>query len=466
MRMTDFASLLVPDRGQKARPIHLVDKNSFEGWLKKRPAEDRALLAAHRFDGKTQHAFAILPRGNEFEVAAAVKDSKKLSPWCLAALAEKLPEGTYKLADGDPDLAGLGWLLAQHRFDAYRSKAKDDRGPRILASKEPAKIEPVVKLAEATALVRDLVDTPAADLGPAELEKAAADLANRSGAQLRVTSGAELAEGYPLIAAVGGAATPERAPRLIELEWGKPDDPRIALVGKGVCFDSGGLDLKPAAWMRIMKKDMGGAAHVLALAGLIIEARLPVRLHLLIAAVENAVSGAAYRPGDVVKSRKGLFVEVDNTDAEGRLILADALAKAVESKPELIIDFATLTGAARTALGPDLPATFVNRDDLASDLESASREVDDPIWRLPLWEPYDEHLKSDIADMSHTSGNAMAGAIYAALFLQRFVSPEIPWAHIDTWAWRDPGKPGRPKGGDALGLRAVFAALEARYSRT
>ena len=463
--MTDFASLLVPDRGQKARPIHLVDKNSFEGWLKKRPAEDRALLAAHRFDGKTQHAFAILPRGNEFEVAAAVKDSKKLSPWCLAALAEKLPEGTYKLADGDPDLAGLGWLLAQHRFDVYRSKAKDDRGPRILASKEPAKIEPVVKLAEATALVRDLVDTPAADLGPAELEKAAADLANRSGAQLRVTSGAELAEGYPLIAAVGGAATPERAPRLIELEWGKPDDPRIALVGKGVCFDSGGLDLKPAAWMRIMKKDMGGAAHVLALAGLIIEARLPVRLHLLIAAVENAVSGAAYRPGDVVKSRKGLFVEVDNTDAEGRLILADALAKAVESKPELIIDFATLTGAARTALGPDLPATFVNRDDLASDLESASREVDDPIWRLPLWEPYDEHLKSDIADMSHTSGNAMAGAIYAALFLQRFVSPEIPWAHIDTWAWRDPGKPGRPKGGDALGLRAVFAALEARYSR-
>jgi leucyl aminopeptidase len=464
--MTDFASLLVPDRGQKARPIHLVDKNSFEGWLKKRPAEDRALLAAHRFDGKTQHAFAILPRGNEFEVAAAVKDSKKLSPWCLAALAEKLPEGTYKLADGDPDLAGLGWLLAQHRFDVYRSKAKDDRGPRILASKEPAKIEPVVKLAEATALVRDLVDTPAADLGPAELEKAAADLANRSGAQLRVTSGAELAEGYPLIAAVGGAATPERAPRLIELEWGKPDDPRIALVGKGVCFDSGGLDLKPAAWMRIMKKDMGGAAHVLALAGLIIEAKLPVRLHLLIAAVENAVSGAAYRPGDVVKSRKGLFVEVDNTDAEGRLILADALAKAVESKPELIIDFATLTGAARTALGPDLPATFVNRDDLASDLESASREVDDPIWRLPLWEPYDEHLKSDIADMSHTSGNAMAGAIYAALFLQRFVPPEIPWAHIDTWAWRDPGKPGRPKGGDALGLRAVFAALEARYSRT
>jgi leucyl aminopeptidase len=266
-----------------------------------------------------------------------------------------------------------------------------------------------------------------------------------------------------LIAAVGAAATPERAPRLIELEWGKPDDPRIAIVGKGVCFDSGGLDLKLASWMRIMKKDMGGAAHALALADLIIEARLPVRLHLLIAAVENAVSGAAYRPGDIVKSRKGLFVEVDNTDAEGRLILADALTKAAEEKPALIIDFATLTGAARTALGPDLPATFVNRDELAAELEAAAREVDDPIWRLPLWDPYDEDLKSNIADLANTSGNAMAGAIYAALFLRRFVPDDVPWAHLDTWAWRDPAKPGRPKGGDALGLRCVFAMLEQRY---
>jgi leucyl aminopeptidase len=280
-----------------------------------------------------------------------------------------------------------------------------------------------------------------------------------------VTAGAELIAGYPLIAAVGGAATPERAPRLIELEWGSPDDPRVAIVGKGVCFDSGGLDLKPGPWMRIMKKDMGGAAHALALARLIIENRLAIRLHLLVPAVENAVSGAAYRPGDIVKSRKGLFVEVDNTDAEGRLILADALAKAAEGSPELIIDFATLTGAARTALGPDLPATFVNHDDLAADLERAAREVDDPIWRLPLWDPYDEQLKSDVADLANTSGNAMAGAVYAALFLRRFVPGQIPWAHLDTWAWRDPGKPGRPKGGDALGLRAVYALLEQRYSR-
>jgi leucyl aminopeptidase len=288
-------------------------------------------------------------------------------------------------------------------------------------------------------------------------------LAKRSGGHLRITSGAELGDNYPLIAAVGAAATPERAPRLIELEWGKGDDPRIAVVGKGVCFDSGGLDLKTAAGMRIMKKDMGGAAHALALATLVAEHRLPVRLHLLIPAVENAVSGAAFRPGDIVKSRKGLFVEVDNTDAEGRLILADALAKAAEGEPALIIDFATLTGAARVALGPDLPATFVNRDELATELEASSRRVDDPIWRMPLWDAYDENLRSDVADLSNMANNAMAGCIYAALFLRRFVPEEIPWAHLDTWAWRDPPKPGRPKGGDALGLRAVFALLQSRY---
>ena len=464
--MTDFSSLLVPDRSHKARPIHIVDKESFSAWLKKRPAEDRAVLAAQRFEGKSANEFAILPRGGEFEVVAGVKKAKELSPWCLAAIAGKLPEGTYKLAEGEPGQAALGWLLAQHRFDDYRSKKEEaHRGPRVLVTSEAAKIDFVVRQAEATALVRDLVDTPAADLGPAELEGAVAELARSSGGQLRVTSGEELAEGYPLIAAVGGGATPERAPRLIELEWGKPDDPRLAIVGKGVCFDSGGLDLKNASGMRIMKKDMGGAAHALALAHLVIESRLPVRLHLVIPAVENAVSGASYRPGDIVKSRKGMFVEIDNTDAEGRLILADALARAAEDKPQLIIDFATLTGAARVALGPELPATFVNRDELAADLDQAAREVDDPIWRMPLWDPYDEDLKSSVADLSNTSGNAMAGAVYAALFLRRFVPDEIPWAHLDPWAWRDPGKPGRPPGGAALGLRAVFALLEGRYLR-
>lgn len=465
--MTDFSSLLVADRGQDARPIHLVDQNGFESWLKKRPAEDRALLEALRFDGNTGFAFALLPRGGEFEVVSVVKNAAELSPWCLAKLAESLPEGTYKLAEGEPGIAMLGWLLGQHRFDNYRSKRDEpERGERVLVTGDAAKIDPTVRLAEATALVRDLVNTPAADLGPAELEKATRDLASETGAQVRVTGGKELAEGYPLIAAVGGAASDARAPRLIELEWGKPTDPHVAIIGKGVCFDSGGLDLKAASGMRLMKKDMGGAAHALALARLIIGGKLPVRLHLLIAAVENAVSATAYRPGDIVKSRKGTFVEIDNTDAEGRLILADALAKAVEGKPGLIIDFATLTGAARVALGPDLPAFFASEDDLAADSLRAAGEAEDPIWRMPLWEPYDEMLKSDIADFANASNTPMAGCITAALFLKKFVPVEIAWAHLDTYAWRHAAKPGRPKGGDALGLRAMFALLQGRYSRS
>jgi leucyl aminopeptidase len=464
--MTDFASLLAADRGQKARPIHLVDKSSFEAWSKKRPAEDRALLEAQQFEGKTPHAFAILPRGGDFEVVSAVKSVESLSPWCLAKLAESLPEGTYKLANGDPGQAALGWLLGQHRFDDYRSKKEDpETGPRVLVTGEAATIEATVRLAEATALVRDLVNTPAGDLGPAELERAARDLATQAGAQVRVTSGKELAEGYPLIAAVGGAASEARAPRLIELEWGKADGPRLAVIGKGVCFDSGGLDLKTAAGMRLMKKDMGGAAHALALARLIVAERLPVRLHLLIPAVENAVSGSAYRPGDIVKSRAGTFVEIDNTDAEGRLILADALTKAAEGEPELIIDFATLTGAARVALGPDLPALFASNDELAAEVAEVARAVDDPLWRMPLWEPYDEMLKSDIADVANAANSPMAGCIVAALFLKRFVPDVIPWAHLDTYAWRDAAKPGRPKGGEALGLRAIFAVLQRRHSR-
>jgi leucyl aminopeptidase len=462
--MTDFASLLVPDRGQGARPIHLVDKAGFDAWLKKRPAEDRALLEAQRFDGAKPHAFVLLPRGGDVEVVSAVKAADALSLWDLAALAESLPEGTYRLAQGEPATAALGWLLGQHRFDAYRSNIEQpERGPRLLISGEPARIEPTVRLAEATALVRNLVNTPAADLGPAEMEAAVRDEAKRSGGHLRVTAGSDLAKGYPLIAAVGGAAVPERAPRLIELEWGKAGNPRIAIVGKGVCFDSGGLDLKSASGMRLMKKDMGGAAHALALARLVSMARLPVRLHLLIPAVENAVSGAAYRPGDIVKSRAGTFVEIDNTDAEGRLILADALTRAAEDKPELIVDFATLTGAARVALGPELPALFANRDDLASATLEAAGEVEDPLWRMPLWDPYEEMFKSDIADFANASTTPMAGCIIAALFLKKFVPDAIEWAHLDTYAWRDAAKPGRPKGGEALGLRAVFALLERRY---
>jgi leucyl aminopeptidase len=463
--MTDFAPLLQADRGGPARLIHLVDKDSFAGWAKRQSAARRALLEAARFEGKTGFQYAILPatQGQEWEVVSVVANADQLSPWCLAKLSEALPAGSYRLADRDPGPAVLGWLLGQHRFNAYRSAPDEDRGPRVLLTKEAAEIDGAVRLAEATAMVRDLVDTPAADLGPAELETSARDLARQFGAKVEVTSGDGLAQGYPMIAAVGQGSTPERSPRLIELHWGKENAPKIAIVGKGVCFDSGGLDIKPASGMRLMKKDMGGAAHALALARLIMGERLPVRLHLLIPAVENSVSSASYRPGDVLGSRKGLKVEIDNTDAEGRLVLGDALTRAGEQQPELIIDFATLTGAARIALGPDLPAMFANHDELATELETAAKTVTDPIWRMPLWDGYDDMLKSELADLSNAADSPMAGSVTAALFLRRFVPDGVNWAHFDTFAWRPSAKPGRPKGGDALGLRAAFAMLQKRY---
>ncbi|MCL6697949.1 leucyl aminopeptidase family protein [Sphingomonas sp. NSE70-1] len=465
--MTVFADLLQADRGGAAHAIHLVDKAGFADWAKKQSAERRTLLEAARYQGKTAFQFAILPgsQGQAWEVVSTVANVAELSPWCLAKLAEALPEGTYRLAEGDPGPAMLGWLLGQHRFKDYKSKSEDDRGPRVLLTKEAAGIEPAVRLAEATALARDLVDTPAADLGPAELEAATRSLAKQFGAKVDVTSGDALEQGYPMIAAVGQGAVRERAPRLIELRWGKESAPRIAIVGKGVCFDSGGLDIKSTAGMRLMKKDMGGAAHALALAKLVMAENLPVHLHLLIPAVENAVSAAAFRPGDVISSRKGLKIEIDNTDAEGRLVLGDALARAAEEKPELVLDFATLTGAARIALGPDLPAMFANDEELAADLESAARQVSDPIWRMPLWDGYDEMLKSDLADLSNSADSSMAGSVTAALFLRRFAPEGTPWAHFDTYAWRPSAKPGRPKGGDALGLRAAFAMLAHRYGR-
>ena len=464
--MTDFAPLLQADRGGPAHAIHLVDKASFADWAKKQSGARRALLEAARFEGKTPFQFAILPaaQGHDWEVVSTVANAAELSPWCLAKLADALPEGSYRLAAGDPGPAMLGWLLGQHRFTDYKSKNDDQRGPRVLLTKEAADIDRTVRLAEATVLVRDLVDTPAADMGPADLEAAARDVAKAHGAKVEVTSGDALSQGYPMIAGVGQGAARDRAPRLIELHWGKEGHPKVAIVGKGVCFDSGGLDIKPASGMRLMKKDMGGAAHALALAKLVMAERLPVRLHVLVPAVENSVSAASYRPGDVLSSRKGLKVEIDNTDAEGRLVLGDALAKAGEAEPELVVDFATLTGAARIALGPDLPAMFANDDALAADLEAAAKEVADPVWRMPLWDGYDEMLKSDIADLANAADSPMAGSVTAALFLRRFVPEGTPWAHFDTFAWRPAAKPGRPKGGDAMGLRAVFSMLRRRYA--
>lgn len=461
--MTDFSALLVPDRGQKAQDLHLVDKAGFDDWLKSRSAADRRLVEAQRFNVKSGHI--LLPKGDSFDIAIAVDKAGELGPWSLAAAAEKLPAGTYRLAGKELGDGGLGWLLAQHRFETYRTTKDDDPAPgaRVLVTADPARIDRTVALAQAIALVRDLVNTPASDLGPAELESAVRTALDGSGAKIAVIEGDDLRAGYPMIAAVGGAAIDERSPRLIEAEWGNSKDPRVAIVGKGVCFDSGGLDIKPGSSMRWMKKDMGGAAHALALAKLVIAARMPVRLHLLIPAVENAVSGGAYRPGDILKSHKGLTVEIDNTDAEGRLVLADAIAKAVETEPVLMIDFATLTGAARIALGPELPALFVQDDAFFAALEAGSRACADPVWRMPLWDSYQEMLNSDIADVANAANSPMAGCITAALFLKRFVPDGLPWAHFDTYAWRDAAKPGRPKGGEALGLRAAFAALERRF---
>ncbi|WP_260599313.1 leucyl aminopeptidase family protein [Sphingomonas endolithica] len=463
--MTDFAKLLQPDRGQPARTIHVVHPDNYAEWLAKQPQRTRTAVAAHRLTGKAGNR-AVLPGDGPEDWSMLLVCNESLdSPWRIASLGEQLPEGSYRLADGEPGAAMLGWLLAQYRYERY--KQGDSVGPRVLLTGEPARIDETVRLATATAMVRDLVNTPASDLGPADLEAAAARLAEQHNATLTVTQGEPLAKGYPMIHAVGTAAAADRAPRLIELEWGDPAHPRVALIGKGVTFDTGGLNIKPGSGMALMKKDMGGAAHALALAGLVMAARLKVRLHLLIPAVENSISGAAFRPGDVLATRQGLTVENTNADAEGRLVLGDALTKAGEGAngrlPELIIDYATLTGAARVALGPDLPATFSNDEALAQALLDVGMAVGDPLWRLPLWDGYDDMLKSDIADMVNSAEGGYAGATIAALFLRRFVPAGIAWAHFDTFAWRPAAKPGRPKGGDALGLRAAWAVLKARY---
>jgi len=463
--MTDRNALIQPDRGQQAIPIHLVNKDGLSDWLKRLSAGQRAALAAQKFEGGG-YEHAIVPDGDGWFVAAGVADPDALSSWCLAKLADVLPGGTYRLADHATGRALFGWVSGQYRFERYRSEAKDE-DPRVLLTKDARAIDPALREAAAVELVRDLVNTPAEDMGPAELEAVAAALAKahpgRNGAELHITKGDALEQDFPMVHMVGRAAGRAHAPRMIELEWGDPANPRVAIVGKGICFDSGGLDIKPSSAMLLMKKDMGGAAHALALARLIMEQGLPVRLHCLVAAAENAISGNAFRPGDVLRSRAGLTVEIGNTDAEGRLVLGDALARAGEANPELMIDFATLTGAARVALGPDLPALFARQDATAEALLAAGSAHDDACWRLPLWDGYKEHLKSDVADLNNGGGNGMAGATTAALFLDKFVPEGIDWAHFDTYAWRPAAKPGRPKGGDALGLRAAWHMLQARY---
>ena len=457
--------LIQPDRGQEAIAIHLVNKDGFEEFARKLSVPQRAALAAQKFTGGG-YQVGIVPDGDQWFAVGGVKNPAELSSWCMAKLAEVLPAGIYRRADGEPGAALHGWQTAQYKFTRYREE-KEPQGPRVLLTKEVKAIEPALAEARAVALVRDLVNTPAEDMGPVQLEAEAEKLAKAHGATLAVTKGEALEREYPMVHAVGRAAARSHAPRMLHLTWpgsgGDAKAPVLALVGKGVCFDSGGLDIKPASGMLLMKKDMGGAAHALALAGLVMGAGLKVRLHVLVPAVENAIAGNAFRPGDVLKSRKGLTVEIGNTDAEGRLILADALARASEESPDLVLDFATLTGAARVAVGPDLPALMARRDETAEALLAAGKAHDDECWRLPLHETYGEWLKSDIADTSNAHSNGFAGASVAGLFLDKFVEPSIDWAHFDTFAWRPNAKPGRPKGGEALGLRAAWHMLQARY---
>ena len=459
--MSRFAHLIQPDQGQPAIAITLVTKEGLEDWLKSLPERERTAAQAARYSAKPGEVI-LLPGDKPSDWSAAIGMGPMLGVWDLAAAAQKLPEGVYRLTNGTPGAAGLGWMLAHYRFDRFLSKA-EALGDRILLTSEPGLIAEQARLAEATAMVRDFVNLPAADLGPAELQDIVENLAAECDGKITVTRGDDLARGYPMIHAVGQAAERARAPRLIEMEWGNPANPRLAIIGKGVVFDTGGLNIKTGSFMRLMKKDMGGAAHAIALARLVIEARLPVRLHLLIPAVENAIAANALRPGDILRSRNGITVEIDNTDAEGRLILGDAIAKAAEDHPALMIDFATLTGAARVALGPDLPAMFANDDALAADLTAAASAVQDPCWHMPLWDRYDDMLSSDIADMVNSAEGGMAGCITAALFLRRFVPKETPWVHFDTFAWKPSASPGRPKGGEALGVRGSFELLKRRF---
>lgn len=452
---------------QNAAAIDLIPvaKGEFEAWAAAQPAHVRAWAQANGFTGESGQICPVPALdGTLALVLVGAPDGD--DPWGYAGLPAKLPQGTYRIATPlsarNASWAAMGWALATYVFSRYKSRPAKD-WPRLVwpDNAERGWVERVV---EATGLVRDLINTPAADLGPAELAAAAEALAARHGASVRVVVGdGLLSENYPSIHAVGRAAAAHRQPRMVDLVWGAEDAPRVTLVGKGVCFDSGGLDLKPSGSMKLMKKDMGGAAHVLGLAAMIMAAKLPVRLRVLIGAVENSVSGDAMRPLDVLATRKGVTVEVGNTDAEGRLVLSDLLWEASSEHPALLVDMATLTGAARSAVGTEIAALFCNDDALAADLAAASEVQADPLWRLPLHKPYRRMLDSKVADLNNVSDGPYAGAITAALFLQEFVGPDIPWAHFDIMAWNTASRPGRPDGGEAMALRALYAMIAKRF---
>jgi leucyl aminopeptidase len=448
-------------KDQQPVPLLPVNKGNFEDWKSSASPVHRQWAENSGFTAAAGQSCGLPGTDGELEAyLVGVKGSGFL--YSLSSHASRLPPGTYRLevewSREERIRASLGWGLALYRFDRYKSNEK--QAPSLVLDADVD--EAVRSLYAAQCLVRDLVNTPTEHMGPSQLADAVVNEADRFRAQTHVITGEDLLTGnFPAIHAVGRAST--REPRLIEMNWGEEDDPLLVLAGKGVCFDTGGLDLKTAAGMALMKKDMGGAAHALALARLIMENRLPVRVKVLISAVENSVSGNAYRPGDIIPTRKGLSVEIGNTDAEGRVVLSDALALACESSPDLVIDFATLTGAARIALGPDLMPVFSNRDEVAQQIRQAGEEVEDPMWVMPLFQPYRKLIESPIADINNSGKSSYGGCITAALFLEHFVEPEIPWVHIDTFAWNQSDRPGRPQGGEALSLRAVYRYLESRY---
>lgn len=466
---TPFLSLLV-DADSAAVPITAIVAERFDAWAAAQPDRVRAWLASTGFK-PDPGAVAIVPDDAGKVGRVILGLGRGDDPWVTGNLAKTLPRGVYALADvvGQPPAdfaswAALAWVLGGYTFARYKSEAVPERARLVWP--DGTNRAYVTFAVEAACLSRDLVNTPAADMLPDHLEQAARDLATAHDASFTVTTGNELLRAnYPMIHAVGRASA--SAPRLLDLKWGRASAPKVTLVGKGVCFDTGGLDLKPASAMALMKKDMGGAATVLGLAHMIMASKLPVRLRMLIPAVENSVAGNAFRPGDVLATRKGTTVEIGNTDAEGRLVLGDALTEAAAENPALLLDFATLTGAARTALGPELPALFTDDEELAASFAAAARTTYDPLWRLPLWKPYRKMIDSKIADMNNAGDSPFAGAITAALFLKEFVTPKDgvapPWAHIDTFSWNAGDRPGRPHGGEALTQRAAFAAIAERF---
>lgn len=468
--MSNFPKTLLTTTKKKHFKIHVQQKKAFAAWLKKQKAPVKKQVYDEGFVVKSGKILVLRgANGGVSDIIAGLDEKPTLYDGAKICDAirkhfskDVLKETSFSLEELEESHAEdmlLGWCLANYSYHPYKP---DNMTPATLVPPKSADKKRLQSLSDSITLLRDLVNTPANDMGPDELEATARKIATKNKAAVKVTKGKILEKNFPLIHAVGDASP--RRPRLIDMSWGKTTHPRVTLVGKGVCFDTGGLDLKPSQYMRLMKKDMGGAAHVLALAKLIMELKLPVRLRVLIPAVENSVAGSAFRPGDVFTSRSGITVENTNTDAEGRLILADSLTLASEEKTDLIIDFATLTGSARAALGPDIPAMFSNNEKIGRTLQDTSLDIHDPVWQMPLWEEYHKHIESGTAEI-HNSAGLPGDLIYSALFLQKFLKGEPNWVHLDCHAWEVSGKAGRPKGGADTGLRAVFAFLESRYAK-